>query len=304
MNYAMILQEVNYEIKSLKGEGEVATYIPELSKVDSTKFGIHLITLHGKNYSSGQSNERFSIQSISKVLTVSLAYRLIGEKIWQRVGVEPSGDPFNSLTLLEYEHGIPRNPLINSGALVIADILLSELKQPKKDFLAFIRQLANNDRIDYDLRVVASEIKHGYLNSALVNLLKSYDNIVNEPNDVLDFYYHTCAIGMTCKELAGAFLFLANHGKLVGSNDEVLTLSQTKRINALMQLCGFYDEAGEFAFRVGIPGKSGVGGGIVAVHPQHHSVAVWSPRLNAKGNSVMGMKALELLTTKTGFSIF
>jgi glutaminase len=232
-----------------------------------------------------------------------MAFSFLDEKVWQRVGVEPSGNPFNSLVQLEYEKGIPRNPFINAGALVIADILVSELKNPKQDFLAFIRTLSGNETINYNEKVAQSEKDTGFRNAALCNFLKSFGNIKNEVEVVLDFYFHQCSIEMTCKELAHSFFFFANEGK-TKSGKQILSKSQVKRLNALMQTCGFYDESGEFTYKVGLPGKSGIGGGIAALYPNHFSVATWSPRLNEKGNSELGMAALELLTTKTGMSIF
>ncbi len=303
MNYTKILEEIKNEIRPYGSEGTVASYIPELAHIDPSKFGIHLATITGEDYSIGDASERFSIQSISKILSLALAFSFVGEKMWERVGVEPSGDPFNSLGQLEHEKGIPRNPLINSGAIVIADMLLTRLKNPKKDFLEFVRELAGNQSIDFNLRVAESEKSVGYRNAALANLLKSFHNIENPIDDVLDFYFHQCSIEMSCRELAHAFLFFANEGKMLNGK-KILNQSQIKRLSALMQTCGFYDEAGEFTYKVGLPGKSGVGGGIVAIHPKKYSVSTWSPRLNGKGNSVKGMKALELLTTKTGMSIF
>lgn len=304
MDYRTILNEIKEKIAPYHSEGQVANYIPELGNVNPEKFGIHLTCSKGNNYAIGDSNEKFSIQSISKVFSLSLALAINGEKIWKRVGVEPSGDPFNSLIQLEYERGIPRNPFINSGALVIADILVTNLDDPKREFLEYVRKIAEDRQIDYDYKVAGSEKAWGSRNAALAHLLKSFGNIENEVEVVLDFYFHMCAVEMSCQELAHSFGLFTNHGKTLVSEEKKLSISQIKRINALMLTCGFYDEAGDFAFKVGLPGKSGVGGGIVAVYPENYSVAVWSPRLNEKGNSVLGMKALELLTTKTGMSIF
>ncbi len=304
MDYNKIFSEIQDEVSSLQGVGESASYIPELAKVDSNKYGIHLQELGGENWSIGDFDEKFSIQSISKVLAVSLAFSIQGEKLWNRVGVEPSGTAFNSLVQLEYEHGIPRNPLINAGALVIADILITELQNPKVDFLNFVRKLANNENIHYNEKVAKSEKKTGFRNSAMLNFIKSFGNIENDIDDVLDFYYCQCSIEMNCTELANSFLIFANNGIIPMNNEKILTKSQTKRINALMQTCGFYDESGEYTFKVGLPGKSGVGGGVIAVCPNEFSIGVWSPRLNKKGNSLIGIKTLELLTTKTGLSIF
>lgn len=304
MNYQAILNEIQKETNIKDFDGKVASYIPELAKVNGDKFGMHLHSINDGHYFFGDSNEKFSIQSISKVLALGLAFELVGDEIWKRLDVEPSGDPFNSLAQLEYENGIPRNPLINAGALVICDILVSRLENPKADFLAFVRKLGGNPTINYDADVAKSEKKWGFRNAALINLMKSFGNINNKTQKVLDFYFYQCSLSMTCKELAGTFMVFANRGKILATGEQIITPSRTKRINAIMQTCGFYDEAGEFTFRVGLPGKSGVGGGIVALHPNQYSVAVWGPKLNPKGNSAIGMTALELLTTKTGYSIF
>lgn len=304
MDYQKILHQINHELTFSTPTGQVASYIPELAKVAPDKFGMHLCSLKNGNYFIGNNTEKFSIQSISKVLSLTLAYLFEGDRIWKRVDVEPSGNPFNSLIQLEQENGIPRNPLINAGALVICDILIDYLKDPKKDYLDFIRKISGNSKIEYNYKVAASEAQFGHRNAALINFMKSFGNINNNIKTILDFYFHTCAIEMSCQELAKTFLIYANGGSLLASNKRIISSRQAKRINAIMQTCGFYDEAGEFAFRVGLPGKSGVGGGIVAVHPGYYSVVVWSPPLNKKGNSVFGMQALESLTTLTGLSIF
>lgn len=303
MNFEKILNQVYKESKLQPKIGEIATYIPELANVNPDKFGISLTTLQGENFSVGDSDERFSIQSISKALSLTLAFSILGENIWKRVGVEPSGNPFNSLVQLEYEKGIPRNPFINAGALVIADILISYLKNPKQDFLNFIRKTSGIPTIDFDLKVAQSEKRTGYRNTALANFLKSFGNIENDVDEVLDFYFYQCSLVMSCQELTRAFYFFANQGRTI-SGEQILNQSQVKRMNALMQTCGFYDESGEFTYRVGLPGKSGVGGGIVALLPNQFIVSSWSPRLNVNGNSELGMYALEALTTKTGLSIF
>ena len=250
-----------------------------------------------------QADTRFSIQSISKVFAVAMALSIKGESLWKLVGKEPSGTAFNSLVQLEVEKGKPRNPFINAGAIVVADLLMSELEDPEQEFLAFIRELCGNQDIYYNMEVAVSEREKGYLNAAIANLLKYHGTITNDIEDVLLFYFKMCSVEMSCNELAQAFLAFTNYRSFDYSGYK-LTSSQIKRLNAVMQTCGFYDEAGEFSYLVGLPGKSGVGGGIVAVYPHRYSVAVWSPRLNSKGNSVMGMKALELLTTYTQESIF
>lgn len=303
IDFQRILTSINEAASNEKDKGKIADYIPELAKVNVDNFGIHLIDIQQNNFSAGKSDEQFSIQSISKVLSLSMALGLIGEKVWKRVDVEPSGDPFNHLSLLELENGIPRNPLINPGAIVIADILVSQLKNPKEDFLNYVRNIANDGTIDYDIDVAQSEKRTGFRNFAAANLLKSYGNLKNDVDVVLDFYFHQCSLAMNCVQLTNTFFMYMNNGKC-RRNNTFLTVSQVKRINAIMLTCGFYDEAGEFAFEVGLPGKSGVGGGIVAFLPNKFCVATWSPGLNPKGNSKLGMLALEKLTTETELSIF
>ncbi len=304
MNYEVLFSEIHAKIKEEKNNGKVAGYIPELKLVDPSKFGANLIFINGGTYNYGDALERFSIQSISKVFSLVLAYKLVDEKLWKRVGVEPSGTAFNSLIQLEYEKGIPRNPFINAGAIVISDILITYLKHPKDDFLAFVRKLANNETINYSHTIAKSEKEKAYTNYALIHLMKSFKNIKNDIEEVMDFYFHLCSIKMNCEEISKAFLFLANDGKLEHTNEQILTKAKSKRINSIMQLCGFYDEAGEFAFRVGLPGKSGVGGGIVALYPNRYCISVWSPKLNAKGNSFLGTRFLEVFTTEIEESIF
>lgn len=303
MNYQRILEKIYSEIQPFAKEGKQADYIPALAKVNPDHFGICLSTVAGDDFSIGDAQTRFSIQSISKVFAIALALSIKGENIWKQVGKEPSGTAFNSLFQLELEKGIPRNPFINSGAIVVADILLDELEDPENDFIQFVRTLCGERTVDYNMEVALSERKNGYLNAAITNLLKFYGCIKNEIEDVLMFYFKMCSIEMSCHELANAFLAFTGYQPFDYAGFK-LSNSQVKRLNAVMQTCGFYDEAGEFSYLVGLPGKSGVGGGIVAIHPMKYSVAVWSPRLNLKGNSIMGMKALELLTTYTAESIF
>nr|WKN34527.1 glutaminase [Tunicatimonas sp. TK19036] len=304
MDYQKIIEEVYAEVSTLENKGQVAQYIPELRNIDPNHFGVHISTLDGYDVGIGDNYTKFSIQSISKVLSLTLAYNLQGGELWKRVGVEPSGTPFNSLVQLEHDHGIPRNPMINAGAIVICDILISNFNNPKNELLTFIREITQNSEITINQKVVQSEKSVGYRNTALINLMKAFGNIKNDIDQVLDLYFSICSIEMTCQELSRAFLFLANDGIDPITHHQILTLSKSKRVNAIMQSCGFYDEAGEFSFRVGLPGKSGVGGGIVAVHPEYFSIAVWSPRLNKKGNSYRGLKFLEQFTTQTGLSVF
>lgn len=304
MDYQQILEDIYQSILPYAKEGKQADYIPELAKVNPDQFGMSINTIYGESASLGQADTRFSIQSISKVLSLALCLSIKGDSLWEKIGKEPSGTAFNSLIQLEIEKGKPRNPFINAGAIVMSDILISSLENPEEEFLKFVRAIAGNDTIDYNRQVASSERETGYLNAAIANLLKHHGTIENDIESVLHLYFMMCSIEMSCRELSMAFLVFANHRRKFDYAGHELTASQVKRINAIMQTCGFYDEAGEFAYLVGLPGKSGVGGGIAAIYPLQYSVVVWSPRLNSKGNSVMGIKALELLTSKTKESIF
>lgn len=302
-DFQKILDTIHHNLKDEVFRGLVADYIPELADVDADHFGIHLRLLEGQTFSTGSWNKGFSIQSISKVLSLAMALPRCPDNLWQRVHVEPSGNPFNHLSLLELENGIPRNPLINAGALVVADVLVSLLDHPKEDFLNYVRAVVDDPTITFNQKVAESERLTGYNNYAAANLLKAYGNLENDVDAVLDFYFHQCAIEMTCEQLSKAFIMFANHGACCLKSNR-LTPIQAKRINAIMLTCGFYDEAGEFAYKVGLPGKSGVGGGIVALLPNHFTIAVWAPGLNPKGNSLLGMQALEQFTRMTKSSIF
>lgn len=304
MDYQDIFSTVCQEIKSTPPYGDVANYIPELAKVNPDYFGVHLHTTTNQGFSFGDATVPFSIQSIAKVFSLVMAYEIEGEKLWERVGVEPSGTSFNSIVQLEHDNGIPRNPMLNAGALVICDILISHFDNPKAAFLAFTRKVSGIPDLGYSEHIAESEKTKSYVNNALINVMKYFDNIKNDIDEVMDFYFHLCSIEMTSEELAKAFVFLANKGRLIQDNERILSASKTKRINAIMQLCGFYDQAGDFSFKIGLPGKSGVGGGIAAVLPGEYSIVVWSPRLNKQGNSVKGIEFLEKFTTKTKHTIF
>lgn len=303
-HYQTIIETIFHQIKNEENPGEVASYIPELANIDPDQFAVSIKLINEENYSYGDHQTRFSIQSISKVLLLCLVYSRTGEKIWERVDVEPSGNPFNSLVQLESDQGIPRNPFLNAGALVISDILIDLFEDPKKAFLTFVRDITDSETINYSEIVAESELNIGYRNAALCNFIKSFGNIKNNPDEVLNLYSLICSVEMNTMELCHAFSFLANGGRKISDHKMILTKSQTKRVNAIMQTCGFYDESGEFSFRVGLPGKSGVGGGITALFPGRYVITVWSPKLNPKGNSYRGMKFLELFTTATEESIF
>ena len=289
------------------GRGKVADYIPALACVPAERFGIAVRTVEGECIVAGDADERFSIQSVSKVLTLTLALEGRGDTLWERVGKEPSGDPFNSLFQLEFERGIPRNPLINAGALVVADCLVSDRGEPKAAIREFASRLAGA-AIDFDGAVARSERDTGHRNAALGQLMKSFGNLENPVVDVLDTYFHQCSLAMSCRELATTFGYLADGGvRSVGGSvagERVVSPQRARRINALMLTCGTYDRAGEFAYEVGLPAKSGVGGGIVAVVPGRGTIAVWSPALGRSGNSVAGVEALRRFVVRTGWSVF
>lgn len=304
MDYGEVIARLYDEVKSFRGQGKVADYIPALAEVDPGQYGIAVQTLTGKTFQVGDAETRFSIQSISKVFTLAMVTRHLGDELWKSVGREPSGNPFNSLVQLEHEQGIPRNPFINAGALVVTDRLMSLYEHPKDAILDFVRNLCGNDDIYYDKHIAQSERGHADRNLALAYFMKNFGNIKNDVEAVVDVYCHQCAIAMSCVDLSRAFLFLADHGLNPYSREQILTVSQAKRLGALMLTCGFYDESGDFAFRAGLPGKSGVGGGVAAYIPGNLAIAVWSPELNEHGNSLMGMETLERFTTDIGNSIF
>ena len=286
------------------GRGKVADYIPPLAKVSPDKYAISVCTVDGKRYNIGDYTEKFSIQSISKVFTLAMLAPMVGKELWESVGKEPSGSPFNSLVQLEYEKGIPRNPFINAGALVITDKLVERVPDLNDKVLEFVRGLSGDNDIFYNREVAASEYVTGERNKALAHLMKSFGNFKGKVSQVISAYCHHCSIEMSTEQLAKAFLFLANGGVNPLNGEVVVGTRDAKRINAIMLTCGFYDESGDFAYRVGMPGKSGVGGGIVAVIPGKLSIAVWSPELNAHGNSYRGIATLADFTTELGISVF
>ncbi|MDY0077456.1 MAG: glutaminase [Bacteroidales bacterium] len=304
MDYQQLIERLYLETKDLAASGKVASYIPALADVPANRFAISVKTCKNELFNIGDHRIPFSIQSISKVFTFILAFKNIGSEIWNRIGREPSGSAFNSLIQLEIEQGVPRNPLINAGAIVVADILVSLIKNPKQKLLEFVRSLADDNNIFYDKGVAASEKETGHRNYALAHFMKSFGTITNSVEEVLDLYFHQCSLAMNTDQLARAFLFLANEGTNPFTKEEILNPSRAKRLKALMLTTGMYNESGDFAFRVGIPAKSGVGGGIVAIIPNQLSIAVWSPPLNTAGNSVAGIEALERFTTYSEKSIF
>lgn len=303
---AAILQQTRAAVAPQLGTGRVADYIPALARVDPDKFGIAVVDLDGTVTALGDAEEPFSIQSVSKVFTLTLALGKRGDDLWRRVGREPSGSPFNSIVQLEHEGGIPRNPFINAGAIAVSDVLLDGrgADVAVDEIIGFIRDLAQDDGPGVDREVAVSERQTGYRNASLANFMKGFGNLENPVDAVLDVYFRQCAIAMNCVQLARSALFLAAGGRDPVTGRTVVSAERARRITALMLTCGHYDASGDFAFRVGLPGKSGVGGGILAVVPGRCAVAVWSPGLNTNGNSLVGTLALEHLAAKAGWSVF
>ena len=286
--------------------GRVADYITPLAGVDPARFGMAVVTAGGGCHVGGDADLPFSIQSISKVFTLTLALGRIGDRLWRRVGREPSGSPFNSIVQLESEAGVPRNPFINAGALVVSDVILAG-HQPREtigEVLRFVRDLAGDDAIFVDEAVARAEQASDYRNRALANYMRAFGNLENPVERTLGLYVHHCAIAMSCRQLAQAGRFLMAGGINPPTGRSVVSRQRARRINALMLTCGHYDASGEFAFRVGLPGKSGVGGGILAIAPGRAAIAVWSPGLTERGNSQLGTLALERLAQRTGWSVF
>ena len=307
MDYQKILDEIYTEVQPELSRGRVADYIPALAEVENGQFAMTLSLPDGSMYSVGDSSKPFSIQSISKAFTFTIALDIYGETLYRKVGVEPSGNPFNSLVQLEYEQGIPRNPLINAGAIAITDALISHYQDEYKTLeavIGFMRQVSDTPTLSFDSVVANSEMAHGDRNLALARLMKSFGNFENDVQGTVMTYFKHCAITMNTEQLSRAMLFLAFDGMDPLSGIQYITAPKAKRVNAMMLTCGHYDASGEFAFHVGLPAKSGVGGGIAATVPGVMSIAVWSPGLNSHGNSHAGTLALELFTTKTGLSIF
>lgn len=299
-----LLESILADVRPLLGQGKVADYIPALASVPGDRLGMAVCTVDGELFTAGDACEAFSIQSISKVLSLTLAMTVYREEeLWRRVGKEPSGQPFNSLVQLEFERGIPRNPFINAGALVVSDLLETRLTAPRQRTLELARRLSGNPLIMPDQVVARSEYQHSARNAAIAYLMKAHGNFHNDVDKVLQSYFTACALRMSCVDLARTFVYLANRGQPL-DGPALLEPRTTKQVNALLATCGLYDEAGDFAYRVGMPGKSGVGGGIVAIIPGELAVCVWSPELNRAGNSLAGSAALELFAERLGRSIF
>ncbi|MGF1500682.1 MAG: glutaminase A [Paracoccaceae bacterium] len=272
--------------------GRVADYIPALAAVDPKCFALVIRLADGREYATGDADRPFSIQSISKLFLLGLAMEWVAEGLWARVGREPSGMRFNSLIQLETEGGIPRNPFINAGAIVVTDHLMVQRWNLQTAFRAQMRLLAGNPALQYDAEVHASERAHGDLNRAIAFVLRAHGNLSESPHEVADTYFRACSLAISARDLARAAMFLIGPQPGAGA---LASGRHAARLRALMRTCGMYDQSGEFAFRVGLPGKSGVGGGILAVQPGQFVAVAWSPPLDEFGNSVGGQAALEAM---------
>ena len=306
IDLAAIVDEIAEEMLAAPDRGVPASYIAPLAAVPASRFGIAVIGADGSCHLAGDAEIPFSIQSVSKVFALTLALGAVGDQLWNRVGREPSGNAFNSIVQLEAEHGIPRNPFINAGAIVVSDILLArnEPRETIGEILRFVRGLAGDEDIHIDEAVARAEQETGFRNIALANYMRAFGNLHHDADRVLGVYFHQCALAMSCRQLALAGRYLMAGGINPQTGHSIVSPQRARRINALMLTCGHYDGSGEFAFRVGLPGKSGVGGGILAIAPGRASIAVWSPGLNDRGNSQLGTLALERLVARTGWSIF
>lgn len=304
-----LIQTIAADLAERPERGIVADYIPALARIDPDQFGIAIVLGDGSVHVAGDADVPFSIQSISKVFSLTMALGKVGAALWERVGREPSGSAFNSIIQLETERGIPRNPFINAGAIAVADVILGsgDPREAIGDMLRFVRFLAGDgagdDAIIIDREVASSEASKGDRNAALAHYMKSFGNMTNVEG-ALSLYFHSCAIAMSCRQLAMAGRYLMMDGIHPATGARVVTPERARRINALMLTCGHYDGSGEFAFRVGIPGKSGVGGGILAILPGVASIAAWSPGLNQRGNSLLASEALEILSGAMDWSVF
>lgn len=307
MDYQALVDEVLADVSAYKGQGDVASYIPALAKADPNKLGLALVLRDGSSFVGGDADEPFSIQSIAYVFALCLALHHVKASLWNHVGREPAGSPVNSILQLEMEKGRPRNPLTSAGALVVCDQLIGAAgghDAAVGELLGFLRERCGNEKVAIDESLAMSESRSGAFNRSLAYFIAAFGNVTTPVEQLLSAYYRICSVAMSCRELAQAALFLAFDGVDPRTGDAVTIASRSRRINALMLTSGHYDNSGDFAFRVGLPGKSAVSGGILAVIPGHGAACVWSPGLNAAGTSLAGAMALERLAERTGWSVF
>ncbi len=282
--------------------GKSADYIPPLAQVDERQVAVSVCLPDGEMVHAGKSDTLFSIQSISKVFTLALAMGRYGEHLWQTVGREPSGTHFASLAALEANEGKPRNPFENAGAIATTGALLAgyEPRETLSELLRFVRDMAGDQSIVIDSEVARLETESGFRNTAIANFLRHNGIITEDPDRVLGTYFHQCAIEMSTSQLARAGATFAQ----LPCADITLAPSRIQRINALMLTCGLYNESGDFAFLVGLPAKSGVGGGLLVSVPHRASIAIWTPGLNAKGNPKIATFLAHRIAHDMGWSIF
>lgn len=301
-----ILDEIVKKNRIYTKDGKVASYIPELAIADASHLGV---CIHDGNemYCSGDHNVKFTLQSVSKSLVLILALMDHGEeKVFEKVGKEPTGDPFNSIIRLEtYKKQKPYNPMINAGAIAIAGLIAGETVEDRvQRILKFVQQIAHNDAIRVNEAVFNSERDTGHRNRSIAHFLKDIGNIEGDPDEVLEVYFNQCSIEIDCKDLANMAMVLALDGKSHITGEQLFPARFAKIAKAYMTTCGMYDGSGEFAIKVGIPAKSGVGGGILAVVPNRYGIGVFGPALDEKGNSIAGLKILEALSEDYNFNIF
>ncbi|MFD2237753.1 glutaminase [Aureimonas populi] len=300
-----IVAQIVEEVRAEKDHGTASDALPQLAGADLDKVGLAVVTADCEVAVAGDADEPFSLQSISKVFSLTLALEAYGEDVWKRVGREPSGDPFNSIIDLERHEGFPRNPFINAGALVVVDLLLDRAEGDEADLVrSLLVRLAGDENVRIDEEIASSDASSSYTNQALANFAKSFGNLNHSVDSVIEAYTRQCSLSLSSRDLAKAGRFLMNNGADPEAGTILADGHSARQIASLMMTCGQYDGSGEFAARVGLPAKSGIAGGILAVAPRMASIAVWSPGLDKNGNSMLGTLALAKLSQRTGWSVF
>lgn len=285
-------------------DGQVATYIPELGRARPGWFGIAVATVDGQVYEVGDSRQEFTIQSISKPLVYGLALETAGLKqVLSRVGVEPSGEAFNSISL-DPKTGRPLNPMINAGAIATTGLVPGGTPAERQARLMELFAEFAGRELTVDEAVYRSERDTGHRNRAIAHLLRNFDILTGDPEEPLDLYFRQCSISVTCRDLAVMAATLASGGVNPVTQSRVLQPQNTGRLLSVMSSCGMYDYAGEWIYNVGMPAKSGVAGGILAVLPGQLGIGVFSPPLDAKGNSVRGIRVCNDLSVDFGLHLF
>lgn len=302
-----ILQRLVDKNKVYGKEGKLASYIPALLKADVNDLGIAIVNLDGDEYFAGNCDEKFTIQSISKIVSLMLALKDNGkENVFKKVNVEPTGEGFNSIVKLETtETGRPYNPMINAGAIVTTSLIKGRTEEEKlKKLIDFMKKATNNPNITINEEVYISEKLTGNRNRALAYFMKSSGILDGNVEEVLDLYFRQCSIEANAKDLARLGAVLANDGIIPWNGEKLIDKEICKIVKSIMVTCGMYDASGEFAVRIGIPAKSGVGGGIIASVPKTMGIGVYGPALDKKGNSIAGLKVLQDLSRELDLSIF